>query len=175
MVSTNDADWDTLVAKCEALGLRGDELYDEILRTATKPRVNGPLPPLPPVRQGPPVEVVHHPVSEPEFVRQTSADGGSEVWQIVRYDEPDIDLVPAKIYLNGFRLLWNDSGMPAEWPDGTSVLPDTNDVVILGGPTVFGDVLICLQGQTDQTTWVRHDQLLIKPPDVGGSGTAASE
>ena len=61
VASADDADWDTLVAKCEALGLCGDELYDEILRTATKPRVNGPLPPLAPVRQGPPAEAVHYP------------------------------------------------------------------------------------------------------------------
>jgi len=159
--SADDADWDTLVAKCQALGLCGDELYDEILRTATKPRVKGPLPPLPPVRRGPPAEEVHYPLSE--------------VWQIVRYDEPDLDLMPAKIYLNGFRLLWTDSGMPAELPDGTPVPPDIEDVIILDGPTVFGDVLICLIGQPDQTAWIRHDQLLIKPRDVGSSDAAVCE
>lgn len=105
-------------------------------------------------------------MSEPEFVRQPTADGGSELWQIVRYDEPDVDLMPAKIYLNGFRLLWTDSGMPAALPDGTPVPPDIVDVIILDGPTVFGDVLICLTGQPDQAAWIRHDQLLIKPPDV---------
>jgi hypothetical protein len=146
VTSAENADWDTLVAKCQALGLRGDELYDEILRTATKPQVKGPLPPLPPVRQGPPAEEVHYPLSEPEFVRQPTADGGSEVWQIVRYDEPDVGLMPAKIYLNGFRLLWTDSGVPAETP----LPPDIEDVIILYGPTVFGDVLICLTGQSDQ-------------------------
>ncbi len=175
MVSANEAYWATLVAKCEALDLRGDELYEEILRTATAPRVQGPLPPLPPVRQGPPVEEVHYPVSEPEFVRQPAADGGSEMWQIVRYDEPDMDLIPAKIYLNGFRLLWNDSGMPAEWPDSTPVPPDIEDFIIVRGPTVFGNVLICLPGQSDRTSWVRHDQLLIRPRDVGGSGSGGAD
>jgi hypothetical protein len=175
VTSAENADWGALVAKCHALGLCGDELYDEILRTATKPRVKGPLPPLPPVRRGPPAEEVHYPLSEPEFVRQPTADGGSEVWQIVRYDEPDVDLMPAKIYLNGFRLLWTDSGMPAELPDGTPVPPDIEDVIILDGPTVFGDVLICLTGQPYQTAWIRHDQLLIKPRDVGSSGAAMCE
>jgi hypothetical protein len=97
VTSAENADWGTLVAKCQALGLCGDELYDEILRTAAKPRVKGPLQPLPPVRRGPPAEEVHSSLSEPEFVRQPTADGGSEVWQIVRYDEPDVDLMPAKI------------------------------------------------------------------------------
>jgi hypothetical protein len=35
--------------------------------------------------------------------------------------------------------------------------------------------LICLTGQPDQTAWIRHDQLLIKPRDVGSSVTAVCE
>ncbi len=159
----------------DAEGLSGDELYEEILRTVTKPRVKGPLPPLPPVRQGPPTEEVHYPLSEPEFVRRPTADGGSEVWQIVRYDEPDLERMPAKIYLNGFRLLWTDYGIPSELPDGNLVPTDTEDVIILHGPTVFGGVQICLAGQPDQTAWIRHDQLIIKPREVGSSGAAVGQ
>ena len=172
MTSADHADWDTVVRKCEALGLYGDELYSEILRTVTKPHVKGPLPPLPPVRQGPPVEDVHYPLSEPEFVIQPTPDGGPQVWQIVRYDEPDVGLMPARVYLNGFRILWTDSGLPAEFPDGTPVPPDIEDVIIIDGPTVFGGVLICVAGQADQTAWIRHDQLLIKPRDVGNNSAA---
>jgi hypothetical protein len=45
---------------------------------------------------------------------------------------------------------------------------DIHHVVILDGPTVFGGVLVCLAGQRGQIAWIRHDQLLIKPRDVGG-------
>jgi hypothetical protein len=163
---TGDTDWNSVVRTCEASGLSGEDLYAEILRTVTKPRVRGPLPARPPVREGPPAERVRGPLSEPEFVLRPGANGGSEVWQIVRYDEPNMDLVPAKIYLNGFRLVWTDAGMPSELPDGSLVPANTEDVVILHGPTVFGGVFVCVGGQHDQTAWVRHDQLLIKPGDA---------
>jgi hypothetical protein len=166
MASCHDAGWDLLVRSCAALGLSGDELFEEIIRTATKPRVTDSLPPLPPVRQSPPTEDVYSPLSEPEFVERLGTNGVSELWQIVRYDEPDLACVPAKIYLNGFRLIWDDAGTPSALSDGTILPLDTEDVVVLTGPTVFGGVLVHLPGEPARSAWVRHDQLVIRPTET---------
>jgi hypothetical protein len=165
MTSEDDHDWGLLTRKCAAQGLFGDAMYQEVMRTVTQPRVRGPRPPLPPIRQGPPPpdEVIEYPLSEAEFVELPTTGGGTKVWQLVRYDEPDLDLAPARVYLNGFSIVWTDAGLPAELPDGTPVPPDTEDVVILDGPTIFGGVLVCLAGRPDALAWIRHDQLLIEP------------
>jgi|GEM_PF-3926541 len=141
-------------------------MFAEVLRTVTEPRINPlVLQPLPPVRQTgpPPEEGGEHPLSEPAFVELAVADGTLKVWQIVRYDEPHLALVPAVIYLNGFSLVWDDAGMPAAFSDGEPVLPDTENVIIVSGPNVFGGVLICRADRPDAVAWVRHDQLLIEP------------
>jgi len=137
----------------------------EVLRTLTAPRIKGALLPLPPVRlvPPPPEEVGENPVSKPEFVELAVAGGTPKVWQIVRYDEPHLALVPAVIYLNRFSLVWDDAGMPAEFADGAPVTPDTEDLVILGDPDVFGGVLVCRADCPDAVARIRHDQLLIEP------------
>ncbi|ORA32544.1 hypothetical protein BST20_24355 [Mycobacterium branderi] len=154
-----------LVAKCEALGLTGDELHEEILRTVTTPHIRGPLPPLPPVRTGPPDpdETIEYPLSLPEFVEIADENGISGQWQIVRYDEPNLAGKSARIYPNGFRLLWSDAGLPAELPDGSPLPVDAGEVVVISGPSVFGGVLVRLPGLPAQQAWVRHDQLVVRP------------
>jgi hypothetical protein len=165
MTGADEGDWDTLMRRCEARGLSGDAMFAEVLRTVTKPQIKGALLPLPPVRQAPPPpeEVGPHPLSEPEYVELAVAGDTPKVWQIVRYDEPHLALVPAVIYMNGFSLVWDDAGIPAEFSDGEPVTPDTEDVVILHGPNVFGGVLVCRAGRLDAVAWIRHDQLLIEP------------
>jgi hypothetical protein len=131
----------------------------------TAPRFKGEPPPLPPVRQGPPEpnEVEHYPASEPDYVEIAVSGGTSTVWQIVRYDERELAFVPAVLYLNGFSLVWDDAGFPAEFSDGEPVTADTGDLVILGGPDVFGGVLVCRADRPDAVAKIRHDQLLIEP------------
>ncbi len=165
MTGADEASWDTLRRRCEARGLSGEAMFAEVLRTVTKPQIKDALPPLPPVRQAPlpPEEVDEHPVSEPEFVELAIAGGTQKMWQIVRYDEPHLALVPAVIYLNGFSLVWDDAGMPAEFSDGEPVTPETEDVVILDGPNIFGGALVCRAGRPNAVAWIRHDQLLIEP------------
>jgi hypothetical protein len=165
MTSADDGDWDGLRRRCEARGLSGEAMFAEIIRTAAGPAIKGPLPPLPPVRPGPPQpgEVDEFPLSEPEFVVFAVADGTPKTWQIVRYDEPRLTLVPAVIYPNGFSLVWDDAGMPAEFSDGEPVTPETSDLVIVYGPSVFGGVRVCRAGRPEVTAWIRHDQLLIEP------------
>ena len=167
MTGADEGSWDTLKRRCESRGLAGDAMFAEVLRTMTEPHIKGALPPLPPVRQTPPApeEVDEYPVSEPEFVELAATDGTPKVWQIVRYDEPHLALVPAAIYVNGFSLVWDDAGMPAEFSNGEPVTPDTQDVVILDGPTIFGGVLVCRAGRPDAVAWIRHDQLLIEPSE----------
>jgi hypothetical protein len=161
----SEGSWDMLRQRCESRGLSGDAMFAEVLQTVTKSRTRGALPPLPPIRQTPPLpgEVVEYPLSEPEFVELAVGGGTTKVWQIVRYDEPHLALVPAVIYLNGFSLVWDDAGIPAEFADGEPVTPEIEDVVILDGPTVFGGVLVCRAGRPDAVAWIRHDQLLIEP------------
>jgi hypothetical protein len=151
--------------RCEARGLSGDAMFAEVLRTVTKSRIQGALPPLPPVRQAPPPpgEASDDLVSEAEFVELAVGGGTPKVWQIVRYDEPHLALVSAVIHMNGFSLVWDDAGMPAEFSDGEPVTPEIEDVVILDGPNVFGGVLVCRAGRPDAVAWIRHDQLLIEP------------
>lgn len=163
--AASEGSWESLRRRCEARGLSGDAMFAEVLRTVTKPQIQGALPPLPPVRKAPPPpgEVGEYPVSEPEFVALAVPGGTPKVWQIVRYDEPHLALVPAVIYANGFSLVWDDAGMPAEFSDGEPVTPDIEDVVILDGPNVFGGVLVCRVGRPGAVAWIRHDQLLIEP------------
>jgi hypothetical protein len=165
MTSADEGSWETLTRRCEARGLSGEAMFAEVLRTLTVPRIKGALLSLPPVRlvPPPPEEVGEHPVSEPEFVELAVAGGTPKVWQIVRYDEPHLALVPAVIYLNGFSLVWDDAGMPAEFADGAHVTPDIENLVILGDPDVFGGVPVCRADHPDAVARIRHDQLLIEP------------